>query len=190
MQCPECNGTGQVTQMGGRMKFNIPCPRCNGTGRTSSDCATCHGEGMVSRSEPVEFRIKAGHARRAAHPPAGQGQRRRQRRRRPGDLFLIVRTGTHPVFTRVGRRHPGHRAGDGGRGLAGRQGGRAHHRRPRAVEDSPRHAERAKAAHARAGRGERAAPGPARRPDCDRRGGGAARCRTSAAGRSCASWPS
>ena len=35
MQCPECNGTGQVTQMGGRMKFNIPCPRCNGTGRVS-----------------------------------------------------------------------------------------------------------------------------------------------------------
>src|SRR5208283_3461573 len=29
--CPECNGTGQVTQMGGRMKFNIQCPRCNGT---------------------------------------------------------------------------------------------------------------------------------------------------------------
>ncbi len=26
MQCPECNGTGQVTQMGGRMKFNIHLP--------------------------------------------------------------------------------------------------------------------------------------------------------------------
>ena len=58
--CPECNGTGQVTQMGGRMKFNIPCPRCNGTGRASNDCATCHGEGTVSRTETVEFRIKAG----------------------------------------------------------------------------------------------------------------------------------
>ena len=60
MQCPECNGTGQVTQMGGRMKFNIPCPRCNGTGRTSNDCPTCHGEGVVSRTETVEFRIKPG----------------------------------------------------------------------------------------------------------------------------------
>jgi molecular chaperone DnaJ len=27
MECPECQGTGQVTQMGGRMKFNIQCPR-------------------------------------------------------------------------------------------------------------------------------------------------------------------
>ena len=60
MTCPECNGTGQVTQMGGRMKFNIPCPRCNGTGRVSNDCPTCHGEGTVSKTETVEFRIKPG----------------------------------------------------------------------------------------------------------------------------------
>src|SRR5277367_5065980 len=60
MQCPECNGTGQVTQMGGRMKFNIPCPGCNGTGRVSNDCPTCHGEGLVHRTESIEFRIKAG----------------------------------------------------------------------------------------------------------------------------------
>ncbi len=101
MQCPECNGTGQVTQMGGRMKFNIPCPRCNGTGRISNDCATCHGEGVVERTENVEFRIK---------PGTRDGQRIRLQGKgnsglnggAAGDLFLIVRTGTHPVFTRVG----------------------------------------------------------------------------------------
>ena len=100
-QCPECNGTGQVTQMGGRMKFNIPCPRCNGSGRVSNDCATCHGEGLVDRTETVEFRIKAG---------TRDGQRIRLQGKgnsgvnggAAGDLFLIVRTGTHPVFTRVG----------------------------------------------------------------------------------------
>jgi molecular chaperone DnaJ len=100
-QCTECNGTGQVTQMGGRMKFNIPCPRCNGTGRMSNACATCHGEGVVSRSEPVEFRIKAG---------TRDGQRIRLQGKgnaglnggAAGDLFLIVRTGAHPVFTRLG----------------------------------------------------------------------------------------
>src|SRR5208337_1567153 len=41
MQCPECHGAGQVTQMGGRMKFNITCPRCNGAGRVSNACSTC-----------------------------------------------------------------------------------------------------------------------------------------------------
>jgi molecular chaperone DnaJ len=100
-QCPECNGTGQVTQMGGRMKFNIMCPRCQGTGHTSSDCPTCHGEGVMNRSESVEFRMK---------PGTRDGQRIRLQGKgnaglnggTTGDLFVIVRTGTHPVFTRVG----------------------------------------------------------------------------------------
>jgi len=99
--CPECNGSGQVTQMGGRMKFNIPCPRCNGTGRTSNECPTCRGEGVVNKAETVEFRIK---------PGTRDGQRIRLQGKgnaganggAPGDLFVIVRTGTHPVFTRTG----------------------------------------------------------------------------------------
>ncbi len=87
--------------MGGRMKFNITCPRCNGTGNISNDCPTCHGEGTVTRSETVEFRIK---------PGTRDGQRIRLQGKGnagvnggpAGDLFLIVRTGTHPVFTRQG----------------------------------------------------------------------------------------
>ena len=101
MQCPECHGTGQVTQMGGRMKFNIPCPRCSGTGRVTNACPTCRGEGTVTRAETVEFRIKAG---------TRDGQRIRLQGKgnaganggSAGDLFLIVRTGSHPVFTRQG----------------------------------------------------------------------------------------
>jgi molecular chaperone DnaJ len=101
MTCPECAGTGQVTQMGGRMKFSIPCPRCNGSGRLSSACSTCHGEGVVARTETVEFRIK---------PGTRDGQRIRLQGKGnaginggpTGDLFLIVRTGTHPVFARQG----------------------------------------------------------------------------------------
>ena len=101
MQCPECSGTGQVTQMGGRMKFNIPCPRCGGTGRISNACPTCHGEGLVHRTESIEFRIKAG---------TRDGQRIRLQGKgnaglnggAAGDLYVIVRTGPHPVFTRVG----------------------------------------------------------------------------------------
>jgi molecular chaperone DnaJ len=87
--------------MGGRMKFNIPCPRCNGTGRTTSDCSTCHGEGVVSRTEAVEFRIKAG--TRDGQRIRLQGKGNAGANGGPaGDLFLIVRTGTHPVFARMG----------------------------------------------------------------------------------------
>ena len=80
MQCPECNGTGQVTQMGGRMKFNIPCPRCNGTGRTSNDVRDLprRRRGEPKRDGGVPH--QGGDARRAADPAAGQGQRGRERR--------------------------------------------------------------------------------------------------------------
>ncbi len=136
MPCPECNGTGQVTQMGGRMKFNIPCPRCGGTGRTTSDCPTCHGEGTVSRTETVEFRIK---------PGTRDGQRIRLQGKgnaglnggAPGDLYVIVRTGTNPVFSRVWRRYPIDCAGDDRGGVAGRKGRGADDRWTRSVEDSP-----------------------------------------------------
>ncbi len=101
MQCPECNGTGQVTQMGGRMKFNIQCPRCGGTGRVQNACPTCHGEGTVSRAEQIEFRIKAGTREGQRIRLAGKGNAGINGGQ-PGDLYLIIKAGTHPVFTRSG----------------------------------------------------------------------------------------
>ena len=101
MQCPEGHGSGQVTQMGGRMKFNITCPRCNGEGRTASDCGVCFGEGTVSRTETVEFRIKQG--TRDGQRIRLQGKGNAGLNGGPGgDLYVIVRTAEHPVYTRVG----------------------------------------------------------------------------------------
>jgi molecular chaperone DnaJ len=99
-ECPECHGTGQVTQMGGRMKFNIQCPRCGGTGKLQHGCPTCGGEGVVARREPLEFRIKAGTRDGQRIRLAGRGNAGTDGGA-AGDLFLIVKVGTHPVFTRV-----------------------------------------------------------------------------------------
>src|SRR5579871_206840 len=101
MPCPECNGTGQVTQMGGRMKFNIPCPGCSGTGRVTNDCPTCRGEGVVNKTETVEFRIKPGTRDGQRIRLAGKGNAGLNGGAN-GDLFVIVRTGTNPVFSRSG----------------------------------------------------------------------------------------
>ena len=71
-KCPQCNGTGQVTQTGGRMKFNVQCPGCHGTGKNISTCASCHGEGTVPRTEPLRGAHQGGDTGRATDPPGGQ----------------------------------------------------------------------------------------------------------------------
>jgi molecular chaperone DnaJ len=101
MECPECHGSGQVTQMGGRMKFNIQCPRCGGTGKVQNACATCDGDGVITRREPLEFRIKAGTRDGQRIRLAGKGNAGTDGGA-SGDLYLIIKVGTHPVFTRVG----------------------------------------------------------------------------------------
>jgi molecular chaperone DnaJ len=100
-KCPECNGTGQITQTGGRMKFNVQCPRCHGTGKNLTTCPTCHGEGTVTKSEPLEVRIKAGtrDGQRIRLPGKGNAGAHGGV---AGDLYVIIRTEGHPIFRRDG----------------------------------------------------------------------------------------
>ena len=100
MECPECHGSGQVTQMGGRMKFNIQCPRCGGSGQVQNSCKTCDGAGVVTRREPLEFRIKAGTRDGQRIRLAGKGNAGTNGGAN-GDLFLIIKAGTHAFFTRT-----------------------------------------------------------------------------------------
>ena len=99
--CPQCKGTGQVTQTGGRMKFNVPCPRCHGTGKNLTTCTTCGGEGTVERTEPLEVRIKAGTREGQRIRLAGKGNAGAHGGP-AGDLYVIIRTGNHPIFHREG----------------------------------------------------------------------------------------
>jgi molecular chaperone DnaJ len=99
--CPDCNGTGQVTQTGGRMKFNVQCPRCQGTGKNISACPTCHGDGTVSRTEPLEVRIKAGTRDGQRIRLAGKGNAG-ARGGPAGDLYVIIRIEQHSLFRRDG----------------------------------------------------------------------------------------
>ena len=100
-KCPDCQGTGQVTQTSGRMKFNMACPRCHGTGQIMNECPNCHGQGFVTVTEPLEVRIKPGtrDGQRIRIPGKGNAGRLGGP---PGDLYIIVRTELHPVFRREG----------------------------------------------------------------------------------------
>ncbi len=99
--CPECDGTGTVTQMAGAMKFNLSCPRCGGSGRLKNACPTCRGEGTVSRPDTVEVRIPAGVASGSRLRVAGKGNAG-VGGGAAGDLYITVRVDEHPFFKRSG----------------------------------------------------------------------------------------
>ena len=101
MICPECNGSGNVTQTAGAMRFSLTCPRCEGSGRMQDRCAACQGDGRVSSNETVEVRIP---------PGAQQGSRLRVAAKGnagthgapAGDLYITVRVEPHALFHREG----------------------------------------------------------------------------------------
>ncbi|HEX4748659.1 MAG TPA: molecular chaperone DnaJ [Bryobacteraceae bacterium] len=99
--CPECDGTGTVTQLAGAMKFNLQCPRCGGTGRLKNACPTCRGEGTVPASETVDVRIPAGVASGSRLRVAGKGNAGAAGGP-AGDLYITVRVEEHPFFKRAG----------------------------------------------------------------------------------------
>jgi molecular chaperone DnaJ len=99
--CAECGGTGSVTQMGGRMKFNIQCPRCGGSGKVQSACRTCDGAGVVSRREPLQFNIKPGTRDGQRIRLGGKGNAGTEGAP-SGDLYLIIKVAAHKLFKRVG----------------------------------------------------------------------------------------
>jgi molecular chaperone DnaJ len=99
--CPECDGSGQVTQMAGAMKFTLTCPRCDGKGRLKNVCPVCHGDGRITRSETVEVRIPQGVPSGARLRVAGKGNSGLLGGP-PGDLYITVRVEPHPFFIRAG----------------------------------------------------------------------------------------
>src|SRR5260370_5032981 len=70
--CPQCGGTGNVSQMAGNMKFNLTCPKCGGKGRLKNTCPACHGEGRIASKEMVEVLIPPGAQNEPRLPLAGK----------------------------------------------------------------------------------------------------------------------
>jgi molecular chaperone DnaJ len=99
--CPECSGSGHVTQMAGAMKFNLTCPRCGGKGRLNKTCPTCHGDGRVAKTEVVEVRIPAGAQNGSRLRVAGKGNAGTMGAP-AGDLYITTRVTPHPLFNREG----------------------------------------------------------------------------------------
>jgi molecular chaperone DnaJ len=99
--CPECNGSGNVTQVAGAMRFSLTCPRCEGTGRLGNRCTECQGDGRISKTEVVEVRIPPGAQQGSRLRVAGKGNAGTFGAP-AGDLYITVRVEPHPFFRRDG----------------------------------------------------------------------------------------
>jgi molecular chaperone DnaJ len=59
--CPQCRGTGQVSNARGFVMFTSTCPRCRGGGRIiKHPCPSCAGHGAVERTRKVTVAFPAG----------------------------------------------------------------------------------------------------------------------------------
>jgi molecular chaperone DnaJ len=99
--CPQCQGTGNVSQMAGAMRFNLTCPRCGGTGKLKNSCPTCGGDGRVTRTETVEIRIPPGARNGSRLRVPGKGNAGTMGAP-PGDLYINTKVEEHPFFKREG----------------------------------------------------------------------------------------
>ncbi|HTQ53597.1 MAG TPA: molecular chaperone DnaJ [Bryobacteraceae bacterium] len=99
--CPECNGSGSVSQMAGAMRFNLTCPRCGGAGKLKNACPTCQGEGRIAHSETVEVRIPPGARSGSRLRVPGKGNAGSMGAP-AGDLYITTRVEDHPYFHREG----------------------------------------------------------------------------------------
>jgi len=99
--CPQCKGTGNVTQMAGAMKFSLTCPRCGGSGKLKNACPTCGGDGRVTHTETVDVRIPPGARTGSRLRVPGKGNAGTMGAP-PGDLYITTKVEEHPFFRREG----------------------------------------------------------------------------------------
>jgi molecular chaperone DnaJ len=101
--CPQCGGSGGILVDQGPFSFSQVCPQCAGRGTIIKDpCHQCGGRGVERRRRDVKVRIPAG---------VDDGQRIRVANRGaaganggpPGDLYVVVHVGAHPIFGRKGK---------------------------------------------------------------------------------------
>jgi molecular chaperone DnaJ len=101
--CPQCGGSGEILVDQGPFSFSQVCPTCAGRGTIIKDpCPQCGGRGVERRPREVKVRIP---------PGVDDGQRIRLAGRGaaganggpPGDLYVVVHVGSHPIFGRQGK---------------------------------------------------------------------------------------
>ena len=105
-QCPDCKGTGYVTQAQrtpfGVMQSQAPCGKCRGRGKIiHQPCKTCKGMGSIRRQHKIKVTIPAGIDDGQAISQRGKGNAGANGGP-AGDLLVSVIVRPHSRFERDG----------------------------------------------------------------------------------------
>jgi molecular chaperone DnaJ len=99
--CPRCGGRGIDAQSQGLFSISQPCPQCGGSGEIIEDpCPTCGGSGLTQQTKRYKVNVPAGVKDGGRVRLAGKGEAG-PRGGPPGDLYVITRVASSPVFKRL-----------------------------------------------------------------------------------------
>ncbi len=102
VQCPTCNGAGQVRMQQGFFSVQQTCPKCRGQGKIISDpCRACQGQGRVRDSKTISVKIPPGVDTGDRIRLSGEGEAGAHGVP-AGDLYVNVIVRDHDIFTREG----------------------------------------------------------------------------------------
>ncbi len=98
--CPQCGGSGTVSDSHGLFALSQPCPRCRGNGViVEKPCKTCRGTGRERVTKRYAVKIPAGvkdgtriRLKGKGEPGANGGH--------AGDLFVVVAVEASPLYER------------------------------------------------------------------------------------------
>lgn len=105
-RCGQCDGTGEIADVRrsvfGTVMTSRTCTTCQGTGQViASPCRECRGDGRLPRITSVEVEVPAGVSDGVDLRIEAGGQEGRLGGG-PGDLYITLSVGQHPLFERRG----------------------------------------------------------------------------------------
>jgi molecular chaperone DnaJ len=98
--CPMCRGRGEVLYQQGFLSVRRTCGQCGGRGQiVRRPCKDCKGEGYIRTERKLKVTIPPGVDTGTRLRLSGEGQPG-VNGGPPGDLFVVLRVGDHPIFER------------------------------------------------------------------------------------------
>ena len=100
--CPDCNGSGVVSDSHGLFALSQPCPRCRGNGViVDTPCRACRGSGRERATKRYAVKVPAGARDGTRVRLKGKGEPGRHGGP-AGDLFVRVEVDASPLYERRG----------------------------------------------------------------------------------------